>query len=102
YPFNVHRDRREGPYVALSDHISSCRRVFFEAIGGEKGVERCDVVPRLKQQDVVRVLLRDRDTKLAATRLLHSRSAKLLDRCHELVDLCGDDVELDNKNVEGA
>jgi len=34
YPFHIHRDRREGPYVALGDHISSCRLVFFEAIGG--------------------------------------------------------------------
>jgi hypothetical protein len=39
------------PYVALGDHISSCRRVFFEAIGGEKGVECCDVVPGAGELD---------------------------------------------------
>src|SRR5262249_5330083 len=76
--------------------------VFFEAIGGELRTDRCGVVPDLKQQDMVRVLLRDRDTKLTAAQLIHGRSGKLLDRCHELVDLCGDDVELDNKNVVGA
>jgi hypothetical protein len=68
------RDRRKDPYVALGDHISSCRLVFFEAIGCQKGIERCGVVPDLKQQDVIRVLLRNRDTKLAATQLLYRRS----------------------------
>ena len=34
YPFHIHCDRREGPYVALGDHISNCRLVLFEAIGG--------------------------------------------------------------------
>jgi hypothetical protein len=34
YSFHIYRDGREGPYVALGDHISSCRLVFFEAIAG--------------------------------------------------------------------
>jgi hypothetical protein len=51
---------------------------------------------------MVRVLLRDRDTELAATRIIHRRSTKLLDRCQVLVDLCGDDVVLNNNDVERA
>jgi hypothetical protein len=43
-----HRDRREGPYVALGDHISSCRLVFFEVISGDVGSVRRGGVPRLK------------------------------------------------------
>src|SRR5262249_26878133 len=70
-----HRDRREGPYIALGDHVSSCRLVLFEVISFDVGSVCLGIVPRLKQQDVVRVVFRHRDTKLAEARLLHRRSA---------------------------
>jgi hypothetical protein len=70
-----HHDRREGPYIALGDHVSSCRLVLFEAISFDVGSVRLGIVPRPKQKNVVRVVFRDRDTKLAEARLLYRRSA---------------------------
>src|SRR5262245_10808690 len=70
-----HRDRGEGAYVALGDHVSSCCLVLLETISGDVGSVRRRVVPRLKQQNVVRVVLRDRDILLSEARLLHRRSA---------------------------
>ena len=51
---------------------------------------------------MVRVLLGDRDTELAVTRLVHRRSSQLLNRCQVVIDLCGNDIILNNKDVEGA
>ena len=43
-----HRDRREGPYIAFCDHVSSCRLVLFEVISFGVGSMRRGIVPRLK------------------------------------------------------
>src|SRR5215510_884310 len=70
-----HRDRRESPYVALDDHLSCCRLVLFEGISLDVGGVRSGIVPRLKQQNMVRVVFRDRNTKLTEARLFHRCSA---------------------------
>jgi hypothetical protein len=78
--------------VALGDHVLGGGHVFLEGIRLPVRVQRRCVVINLKNEYVVRVLLRHRDEEIATARLMHRGGGVLLQRSQVIVDLARHDV----------
>src|SRR5580658_9878327 len=79
----IHRHRPQRLGFTLDDHVFGGRLVFLEMLGRRMRLDSRGVIVDLEEENVIRILLRDGNIQLAATRLLHRRRTVLLERGKE-------------------